>query len=64
MSVNSYLTDLSSALILSSDEKASIEISIDALSKWLNLYFNDGELYTHFKFGSSTRGTILPRKKV
>lgn len=27
----------------------------------MNSYFGDG-LYHHFKFGSSTRGTILPRK--
>lgn len=26
------------------------------------MYFNNGELHKHFQFGSSTRGTILPRK--
>ncbi|MCY8087232.1 nucleotidyltransferase [Bacillus sonorensis] len=62
MSVNSYLTDLSSKLVLSSTEKENIKTSINALSKNLNLYFNDGELHDHFQFGSSTRGTILPRK--
>lgn len=62
MSINSYLTDLASDLVLSSEEKSSIGTSIDTLSRRLGLYFNNGELYKHFKFGSSTRGTILPRK--
>lgn len=62
MSINSYLTDLSSDLVLSSNEKSSIGTSIDTLSRRLDLYFNNGELHNHFQFGSSTRGTILPRK--
>lgn len=62
MSINSYLTDLASALVLSSNEKTSIGTSIDTLSRRLDLYFNNGELHKHFQFGSSTRGTILPRK--
>lgn len=62
MSNNSYLTDLASNLVLSSDEKSSIGTSIDTLSRRLDLYFNNGELHQHFRFGSSTRGTILPRK--
>lgn len=62
MSINSYLTELASDLVLSSDEKSSIGISIDTLSRRLDLYFNNGELHKHFRFGSSTRGTILPRK--
>lgn len=62
MSINSYLTNLSSELVLSSDEKSSIGTSIDTLSRRLDMYFNNGELHKHFRFGSSTRGTILPRK--
>ncbi|MDD2299679.1 MAG: hypothetical protein PHU69_08555 [Fermentimonas sp.] len=62
MSINSYLTDLASDLVLSSDEKSRIGTSIDTLSRRLDLYFNNGELHKHFQFGSSTRGTILPRK--
>lgn len=62
MSVNSYLSNLSSKLVLSSGEKSSIKTSINTLSSRLNSYFNNGELYSHFQFGSSTRGTILPRK--
>lgn len=62
MSINSYLTDLASDLVLSSDEKLSIGTSINTLSRRLDLYFNSGELHKHFQFGSSTRGTILPRK--
>ncbi|MFC4024765.1 nucleotidyltransferase [Oceanobacillus longus] len=61
MSVNGYLTTLSSNLVLSSTENSSIRTSINTLSSRLNSYFNNGELYNHFQFGSSTRGTILPR---
>lgn len=59
---NSYLRNLASELVLSYNEKDSIATSIDTLSRRLNLYFDNGELYKHFRFGSSTRGTILPRK--
>lgn len=62
MSVNSYLTRLSSELVLSSAENESIKKSINALAENLNRYFSNGELHGHFQFGSSTRGTILPRK--
>lgn len=62
MSINSYLIDLASELVLSSIEKSNIETSIETLSRRLNTYFNNEELYKHFQFGSSTRGTILPRK--
>lgn len=61
MTVNSYLTSLSSNLVLSSIENSNIRTSIDTLSKRLNWYFNADELYRHFQFGSNTRGTILPR---
>jgi hypothetical protein len=61
MSVNSYLTNLASNLVLSESEKSSIVISINTLSTRLSLHFGD-RVTGHFQFGSSTRGTILPRK--
>ncbi len=61
MTVNSYLTNLASSLVLSSDEKSSILISIATLKIRLESYFGS-EITKHFQFGSSTRGTILPRK--
>ncbi|MEI2406356.1 SMODS domain-containing nucleotidyltransferase [Niallia taxi] len=62
MSVNNYLSTLSSSLVLSSTENTNIRTSIANLSRNLNYYFNQGQLHTHFQFGSSTRGTILPRR--
>ena len=61
MSVNNYLSTLSSELVLSSTENANIKTSITTLSQRLNWYFNSDELHKHFQFGSNTRGTILPR---
>lgn len=60
MSVLSYLDNLASNAILSDGEESSIETSISTLQTRLDSYFVD-ELKEHFKFGSSTRGTILPR---
>jgi hypothetical protein len=61
MSVNSHLTGLSSNLVLSEEENSSIATSISTLSFRLNAYFGEG-ITNSFQFGSSTRGTILPRK--
>ncbi len=61
MSVNSHLTSLASTLVLSEAEKSSITTSINTLSSRLTLYFGS-TVTSHFQFGSSTRGTILPRK--
>lgn len=61
MSVNSHLTSLGSSLVLSSDEKSSISTSISTLQTRLSGYFGSG-ITEHFQFGSSMRGTILPRK--
>lgn len=61
MSVNSYLTNLASRLVLSPEENSSITTSINTLSSRLDSYFG-GTITRHFKFGSSTRGTILPRR--
>lgn len=61
MSVLSYLQRRSSEAVLSSDEKSSITTSIVTLQSRLAAHFNSGEVIEHFKFGSSTRDTILPR---
>lgn len=61
MSVNTHLTQLASSLVLSDTEKSSISTSINTLGTRLNSYFGNG-ITNHFQFGSSTRGTILPRK--
>ncbi len=60
MSVLSYLENLSKIAILKDDEKSSIETSISTLQTRLENYFGN-ELKEYFRFGSSTRGTILPR---
>jgi len=60
MTVSSHLTSLASNLVLSSAENTSISTSISTLSSRLNSYFCSG-VNEDFKFGSSTRGTILPR---
>lgn len=59
MSVNSYLESLSSNLVIKSEEKSNIKISIDTLQKRLGYYFDN--IDEHFCFGSYTRETILPR---
>lgn len=64
MSVLSYLQSRSAAAILAQGEAASISVSIHTLSTRLSSYFTakgDGLLH-QFRFGSSTRATILPRR--
>ncbi len=61
MTVNSYLTSRASDAVLSTAEQDSINRSITTLQTRLNSYFGT-KLSSHFRFGSSTRGTILPRK--
>lgn len=61
MSVNTHLTKLSSDLVLSSSEKSSISTSISTLKYRLDSYFGSS-INSQQQFGSSTRGTILPRK--
>lgn len=61
MSVNSYLSDCASNLVLSTNEKDSINTSINTLETRLNSYFGS-DIKEQFKFGSYTRVTILPRK--
>jgi hypothetical protein len=60
MSVLSYLQNRASDAVLAEAEKTSINRSIETLQKRLNIYFESGVL-KHFRFGSSTRDTILPR---
>lgn len=61
MSVISYLDARASSAVLSADEQASINTSIATIKTRLNSYFGTA-LSEHLRFGSSTRGTILPRK--
>lgn len=61
MSVNSYLHQRASDAVLSETEKSSINTSISTLRSRLNSHFG-ANVSERFQFGSSTRGTILPRK--
>ena len=61
MSVLSFLTDLASRAVLSGTEQQSINTSVSTLQNRLGLHFEAGAIKQHFRFGSSTRGTILPR---
>jgi len=61
VSVNTHLVSLASNLVLSDAENLSISKSITTLKTRLEGYFGSG-ITEHFQFGSSTRGTILPRK--
>lgn len=60
MSVNSYLQELASDLVLSDSEKSSVTTSIDTIKSRLNSYFSD--VSEKKVFGSYDRGTILPRR--
>lgn len=60
MSVLSFLTDTASNAVLSSSEQSSITTSITTLQYRMALHFDTGVIKQHFRFGSSTRGTILP----
>lgn len=61
MSVLSFLTSTASSAVLSSSEQSSITTSINTLQSRMALHFDTGIIKQHFRFGSSTRGTILPR---
>lgn len=60
MSVQSHLSSTASSAILTETEKTSIATSVSTLQSRLNSYFGT-DVKSHFRFGSSTRGTILPR---
>ena len=61
MSVLSFLTDTASSAVLSFAEQSSITTSVSTLQNRIGLHFASGAIKQHFRFGSSTRGTILPR---
>lgn len=61
MSVLSFLTDTASNAVLCSTEQSSITTSISTLQNRIGLHFASRVVKQHFRFGSSTRGTILPR---
>ncbi len=61
MSINTYLSNLASDLILSDQENENIRVSINTLETRLNSWF-ETDIIEKFKFGSYTRNTILPRK--
>lgn len=62
MSIKSHLRSLASDLYISpnSEEAESIETSISAIERRLDQYFGDKK-QKGIQFGSSTRGTMLPR---
>ena len=60
MSVLGYLQSKASSAVLSPAEQDSITTSINTISARLDAYFGNN-ISRHFRFGSSTRGTILPR---
>lgn len=61
MSVLSLLTSLASEAVLSKTEQSSIATSIATLETRLAQHFGLNVIGPNFRFGSSTRGTILPR---
>lgn len=60
MSVLTFLTNTASSAVLSATERLSIMTSISTLQSRIALHFDYG-VKDHFRFGSSTRETILPR---
>lgn len=61
MSVNGYLQELGSVLVLSSSEKSSISTSVDTLKTRLSYCFAS-DIKEKKLYGSYVRETILPRK--
>lgn len=61
MSVLIFLADTASSAVLSATEKSSIATSITTLQSRMALHFDSSVIAERFQFGSSTRGTILPR---
>lgn len=61
MSNNQYLENLASRLILSDEEKKSINCSIVNLQNHLQNWEHYKSIKSHYCFGSYSRGTILPR---
>lgn len=61
MTVDSFLSNLSSEMVIRDSKKESISTSILTLNNRLKSYFGS-EVIDIIKFGSYSRGTILPRK--
>ena len=61
MSVLSFLAKTASAAVLSIEAQRSIATSINTLGDRLGHHFPDRTIKRKLQFGSSTRGTILPR---
>ncbi len=61
MTVNGYLQDLASRLVVKNEEKTKITTSINTIKNRLSSYFGS-DVTDKIVFGSYTRGTILPRK--
>lgn len=61
MSVLSYLTTLSSSLVILKDEKTNIATSLNALRNHLQNWEHYDDIIESFDFGSYQRETILPR---
>lgn len=61
MSLLGFLTKTASLAVLTGDEQSSIITSITTLEYRLDRHFSPGTIKRKFRFGSSTRGTILPR---
>jgi len=61
MSVLGFLVNTASSAVLSTTEQSSITTSISTLQTRIGLHFASGVVKQHFRFGSSMRGTILPR---
>ncbi len=61
MTVGTHLTSTASSLVLSDAELQSIRTSTATLSSRLSNWFGS-DVTSSFQFGSSVRGTILPRK--
>lgn len=61
MTVESYLINLASEMIIRGDKKESISNSFSTLESRLKSYFGSANIDVK-RFGSYTRGTILPRK--
>ena len=62
MSVLTYLTSLSSQLVLSTEERISIGVSLGFLKTKLSNWSHSSDIQEQAVFGSYDRDTILPRK--
>lgn len=62
MSILTYLTSLSSQLVLSTEERISIGVSLGFLKTKLSNWSHSSDIQEQAVFGSYDRDTILPRK--